>query len=270
MVAAASVPPNVMFSPTFERLFTFGGTEAAATNEFTLKEATATNEFTLKEAAATNEFTLKEAAATNEFTLKIDFCKRSIKIMKIYLIRHTPAQMPDGVCGGWSDWPLAPDWQEGAARILANLPNGIARIESSPLTRCYRLAQQLGAHFAAPIRTDERLREIHFGEWEGRAWEDIEVGALNRWMNDWVGVAPPGGENFLDLQARARSWWRDLPDDENIAVVSHAGPIRALLCDLLEVAPAKAFRLHVELGAICVLRRDPNDRDAAVLEKWNA
>ena len=33
-VAAASVPPNVMLSPKFERSWTFGGTEAAATGYY--------------------------------------------------------------------------------------------------------------------------------------------------------------------------------------------------------------------------------------------
>ena len=191
--------------------------------------------------------------------------------MHIYLIRHTQAQVPTGVCGGTTDWPLAPDWETEAARIVAVLPAQIACVQSSPLARCRLLAVHLSAHFAAPLQTDERLREIHFGAWEGRAWDAIDAGELNGWMSDWVNVAPPNGENFLDLQSRVVSWWRDLPDDEgNIAVVSHGGPMRALLCHVLGALPANAFRFDVELGGVCVLKRDPRDRDAAVLEKWNA
>lgn len=191
--------------------------------------------------------------------------------MNIYLIRHTQAVVAPGTCGGWSDWPLADDFEGASTRIVAALPAQIARIESSPLSRCRLLADRLSAHFAAPLRTDERLREIHFGAWEGRKWDDIAAAELNAWMSDWVNVAPPDGENFLDLQARVIRWWRALPDDDgNIAVVSHAGPMRALLCHLLGVAPANAFRFDVELGGICVLKRDKIDRDAAVLEKWNA
>lgn len=191
--------------------------------------------------------------------------------MRIYLIRHTQALVPPGTCGGWSDWPLADDFESASKRILAALPSQIARVESSPLARCQQLAGNLSAHFAAPLSLDERLREVHFGAWEGRAWDDIPADELNGWMSDWVNVAPPAGENFLDLQSRVVSWWRDLPDeDEPIAVVSHAGPIRALRCHLLGVAPENAFRFDVELGGICVLKRDKHNRDAAVLEKWNA
>lgn len=191
--------------------------------------------------------------------------------MHIYLIRHTQALVPSGVCGGWSDWPLADDFESASKRIIATLPAHIARIESSPLARCRQLAVILSAHFAAPLQLDERLREVHFGAWEGRAWNDIPADELNLWMTDWVNVAPPDGESFLDLQSRVVSWWRDLPDDDApIGVVSHAGSIRALLCHLLGVAPANAFRFDVELGGICVLERDKYNHDAAVLEKWNA
>lgn len=190
--------------------------------------------------------------------------------MHIYLIRHTQALVPSGVCGGWSDWPLASDFESATARILAALPSRIVRIESSPLARCRLLAVNLSVHFAAPLSLDERLREVHFGEWEGRVWDDIPADELNHWMTDWLNVAPPEGESFLDLQTRIIGWWRDLPDDnEPIGIVSHAGPIRALLCHLLGVAPANAFRFDVELGGICVLKRDKHNRDAAVLEKWN-
>ncbi len=190
--------------------------------------------------------------------------------MHVYLIRHTQAQVPPGVCGGISDWPLAPDWEAGAARIIEVLPATIARVQSSPLARCRLLGAHLSAHFAAPLHTDERLREIDFGGWEGRAWDDIPAAELNAWMGDWVNVAPPGGENFLDLQSRITNWWRALPAEENIAVVSHAGPMRALLCHVLGVAPKNAFRFDVALGGVCVLKRAQNDRDAAVLEQCNA
>lgn len=191
--------------------------------------------------------------------------------MKIFLVRHFQAVVPSGTCGGWSDWPLAPDWENQIENLLAHLPSNVARIESSPLARCRDLGEKLSAHFGVPLKHDDRLREIHFGAWENRAWNDIETSELNAWMENWVHVAPPGGENFLGLQARVGAWWRDLPlHDDPLVVVSHAGPMRALLAQLLGMPPENAFRLNIELGGVCMLQRNAHEPDAAVLKRLNS
>ena len=46
---------------------------------------------------------------------------------------------------------------------MAALPDRLARIDSSPLTRCIALAEQLSAHPDLPVHADPRLMEIDFG-----------------------------------------------------------------------------------------------------------
>jgi alpha-ribazole phosphatase len=72
--------------------------------------------------------------------------------------------------------------------------------------------------------------ELDFGEWEGRAWDEITRRDRERfeaWSANWQWAAPPGGESAVKLQERIESFLADLPS-ERVLVVTHAGPIRAL------------------------------------------
>ena len=75
------------------------------------------------------------------------------------------------------------------------------------------------------INYDPRLREYHFGEWEGRAWADIPRVQSEPWLADLWGAAPPGGETFATVHARVAEALDDISD--GTLVVAHAGVIRA-------------------------------------------
>jgi alpha-ribazole phosphatase len=104
-------------------------------------------------------------------------------------------------------------------------------IWSSPLGRCAELAAALADALGAPLRIDERLREISFGAWEGRPWDEIartEPEAHRRWMAGWRTEAPPGGEPLPAFEARIGGWWRTLDRGADQLLVAHAGVTRAL------------------------------------------
>src|SRR5690554_8149987 len=46
-------------------------------------------------------------------------------------------------------------------------------IVTSPMLRCVHFAQELSDRYSIPLHKDERLREINFGEWEGRTADEI-------------------------------------------------------------------------------------------------
>ncbi|HWT85229.1 MAG TPA: histidine phosphatase family protein, partial [Myxococcales bacterium] len=63
-----------------------------------------------------------------------------------------------------------------------------AVVWTSPLRRCSEVAARLAARIGAELRTDPRLLEMDFGEWEGRSWEDIERQdriAYRDWLAAW-------------------------------------------------------------------------------------
>ena len=173
--------------------------------------------------------------------------------LDLYLIRHPRPAVPAGLCYGSTDLALAAEEAEGsvaAARLRPLLPAGVPLL-SSPLARCRLLAQALGPEPAL----DARLQEMHFGRWEGRAWDDIhreEPDALDRWAQDTAHAAPHGGETALELQARALACVAELERRglANAVLVTHGGVLKALVGHWLGLPPDQWHRLHFDFGGL--------------------
>lgn len=168
--------------------------------------------------------------------------------MEIYLIRHTTPKVDKGVCYGQSDLELSDTFSEELDAVLHKIPDDFDRVFSSPLHRCSKLAM----HISADATTDPRLMELDFGEWENKRWEDIELPALNRWMDDFVNIPPPKGESFIDLQNRVVPAWTMITKQEveKIAIVTHAGVIRVILSEILGFPLQNAFKIKLDYGKV--------------------
>jgi len=131
-----------------------------------------------------------------------------------------------GICYGATDLELADDVAMCADDVRKALPAGIA-LFSSPLRRCRALATAL---HPAPLY-DERLRELDFGRWELRRWDELPRDELDAWAADPLNYAPPGGEAALALSGRLEVFLdeRGWPRGEDIALVTHGGVIKILL-----------------------------------------
>ncbi|QJW89393.1 alpha-ribazole phosphatase family protein [Spirosoma taeanense] len=199
--------------------------------------------------------------------------------MDIYLIRHTEVSVGRSIAYGQTDVDLTDTYEEQRERLVAHLPNDPAVIFSSPLNRCRRLAEDLASALTqgSPIETapgqtavvdahrpkvqyDDRLKEIHFGDWEMTPWADIGREALDPWMADFVNVPTPNGENFQILFERVAAFWTEqiLPLAETttsqpVFIVSHGGVIRALLCLFLDLSLQNAYRINLDYGAVTKL-----------------
>lgn len=173
--------------------------------------------------------------------------------MEIYLIRHTTPKVDKGVCYGQTDLELAPTYPEEFDVLLKKIPNDFDRVFSSPLHRCSKLAM----HISSDVTIDPRLMELDFGEWENRRWEDIELSALNRWMDDFVNIPPPKGESFIDLQNRVAPAWVKITKQsvEKIAIVTHAGVIRIILSEILGFPLQNSFNIKLDYGKVCKIRK---------------
>ena len=83
--------------------------------------------------------------------------------MQLHLIRHPRPDVAPGICYGQTDLGLAESAAAVAARLRPLLPESFA-LHASPLARARLLAEALGTP-----RLDNRLKEIHFGDWRGAA-----------------------------------------------------------------------------------------------------
>lgn len=166
--------------------------------------------------------------------------------MILHLIRHPKPLIDAGICYGQSDIP-APIEPADLARLRAELPPGLP-VWSSPLQRCRQLAEQLHAQ----PRMDDRLAEMNFGDWEGRAWGDIPRHQLDAWAADVASYAPPGGESPAAVQQRALDFVASLCVPEAV-IVTHAGVIRTLLAHWQGLPPARWSDVHVEFSTVTTI-----------------
>ena len=180
--------------------------------------------------------------------------------MKFTLIRHTKVDVPPGICYGKQDVGLAGSFPEEADLIRRAIA-GIRfdAVFSSPLHRCRHLAGILFP--GTEIRTDIRLREMDFGDWEGQSWDAIAATDEGRiWFANYWRNPCPGGESAVQMSARVRSFIDDLTsasDGQSICIVSHSGPIRAFLHQLNGIPVEELFRLDVPFGAILSAEAKP-------------
>ncbi len=169
---------------------------------------------------------------------------------ELLMVRHTQTAAAGGLCvGGGSDVALAPEFESTWPAILARLPSKIDHHWTSPLRRCRLLAERL-----APLgkwEVDARLQEIHFGAWEGQAWDALAGPELDEWMADFVHVAPPRGEHAVAFQQRVAPVLEELKEQGGTTlVVAHAGTIRMLVATALGRPLQDLFLLDVPHGGL--------------------
>lgn len=176
----------------------------------------------------------------------------------VVLIRHLETDLAGTFCG-YSDPDLSP---AGALRLrslceeVASL--GIARVYSSDLRRASRTAVAIGKRIGAPVELKPGLREIHFGQWEGLRWEQIERQfpcEAAEWVNEFPKHGAPGGEAYRDFTARVEAEFHGVmarKANGAPAIVSHRGVMQYLLTTFFGFAAGEARKQTESYGAIVV------------------
>jgi len=183
-------------------------------------------------------------------------------------IRHGVASGVEGRCIGHTDVPLSVEGADSIRALVHSWPTPLSgihphRLASSDLRRAVDSAAILGQGWSLEVEYDPRLREMSFGVWDGRPWSALETEDGERfsaWMREWTTAATPEGEGATDVLRRATRWLeaqspRDESPDTWVAVVSHAGWIRAAVSLLLEQAASGMFSIPVDHGRVTALRR---------------
>lgn len=139
---------------------------------------------------------------------------------------------------GVADIPLNEQGRR-QARSLARYVEGLegdAEVWSSPLTRAVETAEL--AFPDRELRLDSRLRELNFGNFEGKTQMENELDeAWATWMLDPFELAPPGGESYSQLRERAGQWMREVATGAagHVVAVTHSGTIQMMLSEVLGV-----------------------------------
>ncbi|WP_108662672.1 histidine phosphatase family protein [Acuticoccus kandeliae] len=87
---------------------------------------------------------------------------------------------------------------------------------------------KLGLDPAVPM--DDRLKEVHFGEWSGSTYKELKDGGqrglVDQRRRDKWSFRPPGGESYAELAARVGEWLEGVSRDT--VAVAHGGVFRVL------------------------------------------
>jgi probable phosphoglycerate mutase len=159
----------------------------------------------------------------------------------LWLIRHgeTPASR-DGFMAGWSNVPLTETGQEQAKALRPLLATQtFTTVWSSDLDRTMTTARLAWGE----TPPDRRLRELHFGDLEGRPWREIEAHHQQALLA-FEGFQAPAGESLLDLRTRILAFVDELVPGRHL-LFTH-GVVIALLgreVGRQELVPTGALRV---------------------------
>jgi len=161
------------------------------------------------------------------------------------LVRHPRPSRTEGLCYGRTDVPVDPDVLAAAVVSLrSRIPARVlrrARIFTSPASRCVGLARELAAPREPRIAAE--LHEMHFGAWEGLAWESVPRAELDAWAIQLWAYRSGGGESAAMVAARWRRWISAAGiagQDTPLIAVTHAGLIRVALAGPCRFGPELA------------------------------
>lgn len=186
--------------------------------------------------------------------------------MQLILVRHGETAWNEALrYQGSSDPPLNETGRRQAQQLAKRLAaQKLTAIYSSPLSRAAETAQLIAEPHGLPVKKEPALREMDFGEWEGRTHAEIEAvdgERLAQWWADPVRHAPPGGENLEAVLNRMQEWLARLAlahtGEDYIVAVSHTGPIKALLFQALQWNLGWHWQVRIDRASLTTLAFTP-------------
>jgi broad specificity phosphatase PhoE len=180
----------------------------------------------------------------------------------IYFLRHgeTTASQTGGYCGTLDPdlTPAGYHMAEAFADAYKSFP--WVAVFSSPLRRAVATAKPLCEAAGIRMQLKEGLKEIAFGQWEGKTPEDINREFHDdyiRWLTDPGWNAPTGGQKGIDIARRSALVLEEIEKTYttgNVLVVSHKATIRIMLCSLLGIDVGRfRDRLSMPVASISIV-----------------
>jgi alpha-ribazole phosphatase len=117
------------------------------------------------------------------------------------------------------------------------------------------------------IQYDNRLKEIHCGEWELQPWDAIDRKHIDAWMSDFVNVCIPGGESYVLLYQRVVEFFEEkINHPQPTAIVAHGGVLRSLLSYINKIELKESFdTFQLRYGCVVKLHIDDSQLKHTVL-----
>jgi probable phosphoglycerate mutase len=185
--------------------------------------------------------------------------------LKLYFLRHgeTTYSRTGGYCGEL-DPELTSEGNkmaEAFAAAYSSLP--WKAIYVSPMKRTIATAKPLCDAVGIKMELRDGLKEIRYGEWEGKTPEFVKEHYLNdyiSWLTEPAWNAPNGGETAVQIASRSSLVVAEIQGkyrEGNVLVVSHKATIRIILCGLLGIDLGRyRDRINALAGSVSMVRFD--------------
>src|SRR5919109_2748782 len=157
-----------------------------------------------------------------------------------FLVRHAAHDNVESLLAGrMSGIELGAVGRAQAARLARRMQyEQFGAIYASPRERSQMTAEAIAdVSGISPVRTDEDLDEIDFGDWSGKTFAELEDDPHWRlWNSDRSRASTPTGETMLHVQERVTGCMERLRPSHPegaVVLVSHADVIKAAVCAIL-------------------------------------
>jgi alpha-ribazole phosphatase/probable phosphoglycerate mutase len=192
-------------------------------------------------------------------------------VIKIYLIRHgeTKDAHPKRYKGS-IDVPLSPNGIEQMERLAQHIfkdcSGGLNAVYTSDLIRAKKSAEIISRLFGLQPFVVPELRERNFGIWEGMSFDEIREQypvEFEAWTRNPLKFSPMDGESTIEVKDRSLKALNTILERQKIgnqesgcagiAIVSHGGIIRIILCHMLDIPLENIFRIEQDFGAYSII-----------------
>ncbi len=150
------------------------------------------------------------------------------------------------------------DQAEKAAKFLEHM--NISAIYSSPIERAKHTAEIVGKHNSLDVTIDDRLIELDMGKFTGVPYDEIFNSHGNVFMKFYNGeleIAHNGVETFSEVKKRILGIVDHVIEnhpDQNVVLVTHMDPIKAMLSTVVDLTPTNLFELIIANASLNIFR----------------
>lgn len=186
-------------------------------------------------------------------------------VTTLYLVRHGETEGAEvRRYKGSIDVPLSgkgiEQMKQVAEYLIAeNHPDKLGAVYCSDLSRAIKSAEIIAeSHGLSPLIIPA-LRERNFGIWEGMSFDEIRERypkEFEAWAVNPLKFSPIGGESTFEVKKRIIKAFDEIIGDHNgehIAIVSHGGVNRIILCHFLGIPLENIFRIEQDYAAVNII-----------------
>ena len=218
------------------------------------------------------------SAFTTEFNVSAPTSIRAPRIENeplttLILVRHGRTALTEShkISGGDGDDPNLSEAGRSdaaaAARVIAQFGKSgrwkhipaVDAVVASPMNRTRETAEIIAGPLSLSVVTNENLREIGFGDWDGLTNDEVAAStpeALEAWRGSFT-LAPPNGESLEVFEQRITKARSEILRDfsgKTVVAVAHVMPVRGFIKWALDAGVSTYWRPQVAPCSITIIR----------------